>query len=63
VNRPLAAYHLGAAYALSGNADSAFTWLARAVELRSPRVSLLDTDPDLASLRGDARFASLKSRR
>lgn len=62
VNRPLAAYHLGAAYAQSGSADSAFVWLARAVELRSPRVSMLDTDPDLASIRGDPRFAALRPR-
>jgi CubicO group peptidase (beta-lactamase class C family) len=63
VSRPLAAYHLGASYAQVGNADSAFAWLTRAVELRSPRISMLDTDPDLASIRGDPRFASLTARK
>jgi CubicO group peptidase (beta-lactamase class C family) len=60
INRPLAAYHLGAAYAQGANADSAFVWLSRAVELRSPRISMLDTDPDLASIRGDPRFSALR---
>jgi len=62
VNRNLAAYHLGAVYARKGDADSAFTWLRRAVELRHPRLQLLDSDPDLASLRTDPRFAALRAR-
>ena len=58
--RNLAAYHLGAVYARRNEPDSAFVWLKRAVELRHPRLQVLDTDPDLASIRSDPRFASLR---
>lgn len=62
VNRNLAAYHVGAVYARAGQADSAFTWLRRAVEVRHPRLQLLESDPDLTSIRSDPRFAALRPR-
>jgi tetratricopeptide (TPR) repeat protein len=42
-----------------GNRDSAFVWLARAVDKADPTVTNLKTDPRFDSLRGDARFALL----
>ena len=62
-NRNLAAYHLGAVYARRNQADSAFVWMRRAVELRHPRLQMLDSDPDLAPIRSDPRFAELKASR
>ncbi|HUQ83611.1 MAG TPA: hypothetical protein VM076_20835 [Gemmatimonadaceae bacterium] len=62
-NRNLTAYHLGAVHAKAGQADSAFVWLGRAVELKHPRLHLLDTRPDLASIRADPRFAALRAPR
>jgi hypothetical protein len=54
------AYQLGSAYARTGNADSAFAWLRRAVELQFPNLGLFDTDPNLESIRSDPRFAALR---
>jgi hypothetical protein len=63
--RNLAAYHFGAVCARKGEPDTAFMWLPRTVELRHPRLQMLETDPDpdLATLRTDPRFATLRATR
>jgi tetratricopeptide (TPR) repeat protein len=49
-------------YAALGKKDEAFEWLDRAYEDRSERLSWLKVDPELDSLRSDARFAELMRR-
>jgi len=56
-----AAFHLGAAYARKGNADSAFVWLREAARLQYPNLNQLDTDSTFAPLRADPRFATLRT--
>jgi tetratricopeptide (TPR) repeat protein len=58
---PAAVYNVGAMYARLGNADSAFAWLTRAVQIGFADVATLSKDDDLVSLRGDARFAALRT--
>jgi len=55
-------YNIACAYALKGEKDQALTALERAVTegMNDPRG--LQEDPDLASLRDDARFLALKDR-
>ncbi|MBI5433819.1 MAG: hypothetical protein HZA52_13385, partial [Planctomycetes bacterium] len=59
----LLSYNLACARALGGELESAFEWLARAVEWgfgsRADRVRTAETDADLAALRSDARWAPL----
>lgn len=54
-----ASYNAGCAYALKGDADKAFEWLRAALAAGFQNTSQMSTDPDLASLREDARFAEL----
>ena len=51
------------AYARLGDADNAFAWLARALELGYDKLDYLSADPDLASLRKDPRFTKLLDER
>jgi len=58
-SNPVAPYNIGVEYALAGDKDSAFTWLARAKASRRIDMTQLQNDDDAASLRADPRFASL----
>jgi tetratricopeptide (TPR) repeat protein len=53
------AYNIACAYALLGDKDRAFDWLRRSLAARYLDLQSLATDPDLTSLRGDPRFATL----
>jgi tetratricopeptide (TPR) repeat protein len=52
-------YNIACAYALLGDKDRAFAALSRALAMGFEDLGALRTDPDLAALRGDARFARL----
>jgi hypothetical protein len=52
-------YAIALIYAGLGDKDQAFVWLQKAVEDRSTSMVFLPTDPELASLRSDPRFAQL----
>jgi DNA-binding winged helix-turn-helix (wHTH) protein/TolB-like protein/Tfp pilus assembly protein PilF len=55
-------YSVALVYAGMGDRDQAFQWLEKAYEDRSTSMVFLRTDPELASLRSDHRFAQLSSR-
>jgi len=50
-------YAVALIYAGLGEKDEAFRWLQKALEDRSTSMVFLRTDPELASLRSDPRFA------
>lgn len=54
---PIIFYNLGCAHARLGEADKAFEWMDRAVKAGFSEAKLVGEDDDLASLRGDHRFA------
>jgi hypothetical protein len=56
------AFNAACCFARGGNADRAFTELARAVELGFKDVRGLEEDTDLAPLRGDPRWKALIGR-
>jgi tetratricopeptide (TPR) repeat protein len=58
-NDPRAAYNAARVYARLGDNDSAFTWLAKALELGYDQIDYLSLDPSLANLRKDPRFLKL----
>ncbi len=53
------AYWLASAYALLGDSEEAFHWLARSIELGNENKPWFESDPNWDELRGDARFAAL----
>jgi TolB-like protein/Flp pilus assembly protein TadD len=55
----LFAYEIGLIHAALGDVESAFTWLARAVQERSGWIAYLPVDPRLEALNADARFIAL----
>lgn len=55
-------YEVGLLHAALGDQAEALRWLERAVEERSHSRAFLRVDPQLAPLRGDARFQALLSR-
>jgi len=59
---PLLAYNVACAWVRHGSPDQALTWIERAVESGFTGLSQLDSDPDLASLRGTPRFEALRRR-
>lgn len=59
-NNPSAMYNLARSYARSGDKERAFEWLGKAVNAGFAQASRLDTDSDLAALRGDARFEEVR---
>jgi serine/threonine-protein kinase len=59
---PDIAYAVASVYALEGEHDDAFEWLDRSVALGNQNKPLFEHDPNLASLREDARFAQLMER-
>jgi serine/threonine protein kinase/predicted esterase/tetratricopeptide (TPR) repeat protein len=62
-SRSICAYNAACARAMAGDVAAALDWLERAVALgfaaRDDAASLLRFDPDIAAVRGDARFARL----
>jgi TolB-like protein len=56
------AYYTGWYYSWIGEADSAFYWLDKAVENRSPDLTWLKVDPAFNSLKDDTRFWYLYER-
>ncbi|MGA7990671.1 MAG: hypothetical protein WCC53_04500 [Thermoanaerobaculia bacterium] len=58
---PTAAYNLACLDAREGRADAAFAYLGRALAAGFDDGSSLEKDPDLASLRGKPRWASIVS--
>ena len=56
---PVLLYNLGTVYALRGDKDRAFEWLGKAKDTKKVEMSMADTDPDLAGLKRDPRFAAL----
>lgn len=56
------AYNLACSEARAGDPDAAAGWLERATTAGFADAALLETDPDLSSLRGTARFRALQER-
>lgn len=57
-----AMFNLACSHALAGQPDRAFEWLEKALAAGFPQPGLIATDSDLASLKGDPRFAALAKR-
>ena len=57
-----AQYFLGVAYALTGDARQAVTWLKKASLEGLPCYPLFERDPDLDSLRKDPEFVAFMER-
>jgi hypothetical protein len=57
-----ASYNAACVYALKKDVEQAITWLNNAVAARFADVNTLTTDGDLASVRGDSRFAAIVER-
>ena len=55
-------FYVGRYYSLVGLADSAFAWLERAYENRSPEMPWLKVDPAFTGLKEDDRYWSLYAR-
>jgi eukaryotic-like serine/threonine-protein kinase len=55
-------YRLAMIYAALGDKDRAFEALSRAADIVPERVAILTMYPELASLRGDLRFTSIRRR-
>src|SRR5271169_946738 len=56
---PTPLFSLGVVYALMGDKDQAFTWLAKAKATHKVDMTQLESTPELAPLKGDPRFAAL----
>jgi eukaryotic-like serine/threonine-protein kinase len=59
---PDIAYAVASVYALEGNRESAFEWLHRSVALGNENKFVFQHDPNLRTLRDDARWADLIGR-
>jgi len=59
IGAPAAVYNLACAYARLNDKEKAFEWLKRALDSGSPAAAAFQRDPDLASLRDDARYAEM----
>lgn len=55
----VAAYQVMDAYAYRGEKEKAFDWLDRAYRQRDSGLTLLGTDPFLAKIQGDPRYAAI----
>lgn len=55
-----AMYNLACAYALKGDRDAGINWLEKSVNAGFDSPDKLQNDPDIASLRPDARFARIE---
>jgi TolB-like protein/tetratricopeptide (TPR) repeat protein len=60
--RYVSAYNMGVLYAGLGERDEAFRWLEKVEEDRSEWFALINVDPRLDGLHGDARFAGILRR-
>jgi tetratricopeptide (TPR) repeat protein len=58
-NVPTSLYYLGVAYALKGDRDQAFAWLAKASDTRRFDMTQVEEAPELSALKGDPRFTAL----
>ena len=56
---PQVLYNLATAYALKGEADTAFDWLGKARATRKLDMTQIENDADLAALKADPRFHPL----
>ena len=56
---PQAMYNLAVGYAMAGERESAFDWLARTAATRKLDMTQIEADSDLASLKDDPRFRAL----
>ena len=56
-----AAYWLATAYAMLGEREEAFDWLARAINLGNENKPWFESDPNWEALREDPRFGELMS--
>jgi hypothetical protein len=56
---PTPLYYLGLAYALKGDRDQAFAWLAKARDTRRFDMTQVESAPELSALKGDPRFTAL----
>lgn len=56
---PLVWYNLGCSFSLSARQEEALEALSRALEMGYDDYEWMKKDPDLAALRGDARFESM----
>jgi hypothetical protein len=54
-----AMYNIGTVHAIRNQRDAAFEWLGKAKATRQFDMSFLQVDPDVASLKGDPRFAAI----
>ena len=59
---PDIAYAVGSVYALEGDTASAFEWLGKCVALGNGNKPCFEGDPNLKSLRDDARFTDLMTK-
>ena len=59
---PVGRYNLACKRALAGDRDGAFAMLDKAIAVGFGAVETLEKDPDLNSLRGDARWSGVVSR-
>jgi len=59
---PAALYNTGVIYAKKKDKDKAFEWLAKVKATQKLDMSMIETDTDLESLRGDPRFTALLPR-
>ncbi len=59
-DRPIVQYNLACVFALSGDNESALIWLGRAAESGFSRLTFLDSDPDLDSVRDLPGYASIR---
>lgn len=55
----VSAYQVAEAYAFRGEDEKAFDWLDRAYRQRDSGMGKLNTDPLLANIRGDPRYAAM----
>ncbi|HEV8429121.1 MAG TPA: tetratricopeptide repeat protein [Pyrinomonadaceae bacterium] len=55
-------YYIAVIHAGLNNRDQAFIWLEKAFDERQPYLTLLNYEPFLVNLRGDARFDDLRKR-
>ena len=56
---PTAFYNIGAGYAIAGDRDAAFSWLAKAKATGRLDMTPIEVDADLAPLKDDPRFRAL----
>ena len=55
----IGAYQVAEAYAYRGEKEKAFDWLDRAYRQRDSGMTDLDTDPLLANIKDDPRYAAM----